>query len=134
MARNENNSTLYLVGNVGSEKTIILQYWNQFKSCWNTFQAFRTAPGEFTTASGKTGKFVEKPLTHEEAREHEKIEIPVNNAARYPWRDCKASRDYCQKLLDAGKDKEFIREALSAMFPLAVNTQDEKQNPFDQLN
>lgn len=122
MERNENK--MYLVGNVGSNGQIILQFWNFVRQEWITFPARRVEPGTYITSSGKTGKFQETPLTQEEAKTQE--EARQETAAKYPWRDCKASREYCQKLLDAGKDKAFIREALTVMFPLNAKPAEKK--------
>lgn len=126
----------FLVGNVGSENAIILQYWNAFKSCWNTFQAFRTAPGEFTTSGGRTGKFAEKPLSHEEAKAHEKIEI-VPAAASMEWRDCQASRTLAgilkAQIIAGTMTKETAQSILKEQFPLKKRPDEEKDSPFDGI-
>lgn len=127
----ESSRKMYLVGNVGSNGQIVLQFWNFVKQEWIIFQARRVKPGTYVTASGKTGEFEEKPLTQEEAKTAE--EKPAETAGKYPWRDCKASRDYCQKLLDAGKDKAFIREALTAMFPLVVKVEKKSGDVFADI-
>ena len=130
---NENReNNLFRIGDVGANGVIILQFWDFRKQEWNYFPARRTAPGEYITSSGKTGKFQEKPLTAEECKTYQE-KLPAEKAAKYPWRDCKQSREYCAKLLAAGKDKEFIKDALTAMFPLTPAKTAEKTDIFAQL-
>ena len=127
----ENTINLYRVGDVGADNQVILQFWDYRKQSWNYFPARRTAPGEYITSSGKTGKFQEKPLTAEDCKKHQ--ETAPAEKTKYPWRDCKQSREYCATLLAAGKSKEFIKEALTAMFPLTPAKTVEKTDVFASL-
>ena len=127
----ENSNNLFRVGDVGGNGVIILQFWDYAKQEWKYFPARRTAPGEYITSGGKTGKFQEKCLTPDECKVYQ--EKAPEKAAKYPWRDCKQSREYCAKLLAAGKDKEFIKDALTAMFPLTPAKTAEKTDVFASL-
>lgn len=125
----ENN--LFRVGDIGFNGEIILQFWDFRRQAWNYFPARRVEAGKYITSSGKTGAFQEKPLTPEECQEYQKKE--PKKAAKYPWKDCKQSREYCAKLLAAGKDKEFIKDALTVMFPLTPAKTAEKTDVFASL-
>ena len=134
----ENTINLHRVGDVGANNQVILQFWDFRKQEWNYFPARRTAPvkdmdgvSEYITSSGKTGRFYEKPLTPDECKKHETA--TAEKVSKYPWRDCKQSRDYCQRMLDAGMDKDEIKKSLCALFPLTPAKTAEKTNVFDSL-
>lgn len=128
----ENSINLFRVGDVGANGVIILQFWDFRKQEWNYFPARRTAPGEYITSSGKTGKFQEKCLTADECKLYQE-KLPAEKAAKYPWRDCKQSRDYAEKMLAAGMDKEEIKKSLCALFPLATAKTSPKTDVFASL-
>lgn len=123
---------LFRVGDVGANGVIILQFWDFRKQEWNYFPARRTAPGEYITSSGKTGKFQEKCLTADECKLYQE-KVPTEKAAKYPWRDCKQSRDYAEKMLAAGMDKEEIKKSLCALFPLTPAKTVQKNDVFASL-
>lgn len=123
---------LFRIGDIGCDGEVILQFWDFRKQAWNYFPARRVEAGRYITSSGKTGQFQEKPLTVEECKLYQE-KLPAEKAVKYPWRDCKQSREYCAKLLAAGKDKEFIKDALTAMFPLTPTKTAEKTDIFAQL-
>lgn len=123
---------LFRVGDVGANGVIILQFWDFRKQEWNYFPARRTAPGEYITSSGKTGKFQEKCLTADECKLYQE-KVPAEKAAKYPWRDCKQSRDYAEKMLAAGMDKEEIKKSLCALFPLTPAKASQKTDVFASL-
>lgn len=130
---NENREiNLFRVGDVGANGVIILQFWDFRKQEWNYFPARRTAPGEYITSSGKTGKFQEKSLTADECKLYQE-KVPAEKAAKYPWRDCKQSRDYAEKMLAAGMDKEEIKKSLCALFPLTPAKTVQKNDVFASL-
>lgn len=131
MSENRENN-LFRIGDVGANGVIILQFWDFRKQEWNYFPARRTAPGEYITSSGKTGKFQEKPLTAEECKLYQE-KLPAEKAAKYPWRDCKQSRDYAEKMLAAGMDKEEIKKSLCALFPLTPAKTSQKTDVFASL-
>ena len=131
-AMSENNgTTLFRVGDIGCDNEIILQFWDFRRQSWNHFPARRVEAGKYVTSSGKTGTFQEKPLTPEECKLYQ--EKAPEKVARYPWRDCKQSREFCEKMLAAGMDKEEIKKSLSAMFPLTPSTKTAKPNVFDSI-
>ena len=125
-------NSLFRVGDIGFNGEIILQFWDFRRQSWNYFPARRVEAGKYVTSSGKTGTFQEKPLTPEECEEYQKKE-PKEKGAKYPWRDCKQSREFCQKMLEAGMDKEEIKKSLSAMFPLTPVTKTAKSDVFSSL-
>ena len=130
---NENTeNTLFRVGDIGFNGEVILQFWDFRRQAWNYFPARRVEAGKYITSSGKTGTFQEKPLTPEECQEYQKKE-PKVKPSKYPWRDCKQSREFCAKMLEAGMDKEEIKKSLCAMFPLTPVTKTEKPNIFESL-
>lgn len=125
----ENN--LFRVGDIGFNGEIILQFWDFRRQAWNYFPARRVEAGKYITSSGKTGAFQEKPLTPEECKFYQ--EKAPEKVARYPWKDCRQSRDYCQKMLEAGMDKEEIKKSLCALFPLTPVAKTGKPNVFESL-
>ena len=124
-------NNLFRVGDIGSNGEIILQFWDFRRQSWNYFPARRVEAGKYVTSSGKTGTFQEEPLTPEECKLFQ--EKAPEKIAKYPWRDCKQSREFCEKMLAAGMDKEEIKKSLSAMFPLTPVTKTEKPNVFESL-
>lgn len=129
----ENNETsLFRVGDIGCDGEIVLQFWDFRRQSWGHFPARRVEPGKYVTSSGKTGIFQEKPLTPEECKEYQGRE-PKEKGLKYPWRDCKQSREFCAKMLEAGMDKEEIKKSLCAMFPLTPVVKTEKPNVFESL-
>lgn len=129
---------LYLVGNVGGNNEIILQFWKPVEQTWAYFLARRTAPGEYMTNRGKSGKFIEKPLTIAEAKAAE-VEAPKqeNQAAKYPWRVCKQSEELAAtltELVEAGKlTKEAARAKLMEKYPLTPPKSKVKPDAFSAL-
>ena len=132
-AMSENNgTTLFRVGDIGCDNEIILQFWDFRRQSWGHFPARRVEAGRYVTSSGKTGTFQEKPLTPEECQEYQK-KAPAEKSTKYPWRDCKQSREFCERMLSAGMDKEEIKKSLCAMFPLTPSTKTAKPNVFDSI-
>ena len=127
----KNENSLFRVGDIGFNGEIILQFWDFRRQAWNYFPARRVEAGKYVTSSGKTGTFQEKPLSAEECKLYQ--EKAPEKVSKYPWRDCKQSREFCQKMLEAGMDKEEIKKSLSAMFPLTPVTKTEKPNVFESL-
>lgn len=123
---------LFRVGDVGCIGEIILQFWDFRKQSWNYFPARRVEAGKYITSSGKTGEFQEKPLTADECKLYQE-KTPAEKASKFPWRDCKQSREFCEKMLAAGMDKEEIKKSLSAMFPLTPVKTAQKNNVFESL-
>lgn len=129
----ENNETnIFRVGDVGCNGEVILQFWDFRKQAWGHFPARRIEAGKYITSSGKTGVFREKPLTADECKEYQE-KTPSEKTAKYPWRDCRQSREFCEKMLAAGMDKEEIKKSLSAMFPLTPVAKTAKPNVFDSI-
>lgn len=131
MSENTENN-LFRVGDIGCNGEIILQFWDFRRQSWGHFPARRVEAGKYITSSGKTGTFQEKPLTPEECKEYQEKE-PKEKGPKYPWRDCKQSREFCAKMLEAGMDKEEIKKSLCAMFPLTPVVKTEKPNVFESL-
>lgn len=128
----ENNETnIFRVGDIGCSGEVILQFWDFRKQAWGHFPARRIEAGKYITSSGKTGMFREKPLTADECKEYQ--EKAPEKSAKYPWRDCRQSREYCQKMLEAGMDKEEIKKSLCALFPLTPVTKTAKSDVFSSL-
>lgn len=123
---------LFRVGDIGFNGEIILQFWDFRKQSWGHFPARRVEAGKYITSSGKTGTFQEKPLTPEECKEYQE-KAPAEKASKHPWRDCKQSREYCERMLDAGMDKEEIKKSLCALFPLTPITKTAKTDVFARL-
>lgn len=128
----ENSINLFRVGDVGCNNEIILQFWDFRKQAWNYFPARRVESGKYITSSGKTGVFQEKPLTPDECKVYQEKQ-PAEKAAKYPWRDCKQSREYAEKMLAAGMDKEEIKKSLCALFPLTPAKTVQKNDVFASL-
>jgi len=59
---------MYLLGETGNEKEVILQFWDAVNERWQSFIAKRTNPGQYITSKGKTGTFREKPLNESEKK------------------------------------------------------------------
>jgi hypothetical protein len=140
IAKMENEINLFRVGDVGCDNTVILEYWDYRKQVWGYFPARRVVSdikspdgiSEYITSSGKTGKFREKPLNYEEHKSCQD-KAPAEKAAKYPWRDCKQSREYAEKMLAAGMDKEEIKKSLCALFPLTPAKTVQKNDVFASL-
>lgn len=131
MSENRENN-LFRVGDIGCNGEVILQFWDFRRQSWGYFPARRVEAGKYITSSGKTGVFQEKPLTPEECKVFQERE-PKEKAAKHPWRDCKQSRDYAEKMLAAGMDKEEIKKSLCALFPLNPAKTVQKNDVFAQL-
>lgn len=131
MSENRENN-LFRVGDIGCDNEVILQFWDFRKQSWNYFPARRVEAGKYITSSGKTGVFQEKQLTPDECKLYQE-KRPAEKAAKYPWRDCKQSREYAEKMLSAGMDKEEIKKSLCALFPLTPVAKTERPNVFAQL-
>lgn len=127
----ENRENLFRVGDIGCDGEVILQFWDFRRQSWGHFPARRTAPGKYITSSGKTGNFQEKPLSPDECKVYQ--EKAPEKAAKHPWRDCKQSREFCERMLSAGMDKEEIKRSLCALFPLTPSTKTAKPNVFESL-
>ena len=122
---------LFRIGDIGCDGEVILQFWDFRKQAWTYFPARRVEAGKYITSSGKTGQFQEKPLTVEECKIYQE-KVP-EKSAKYPWRDCRQSREFCEKMLAAGMNKEEIKKSLSAMFPLTPVKTAQKNNVFESL-
>ena len=115
----------FLVGNYGGKESnrIVIEFYNLRYQSWDVFPAFRQAPGQYVTSSGKSGTFREKPLTEEERSEYVKSASDVaakRQAARaaITWRDCKEARALVSMLSEQGVDTAVIKSLLEKQFPL----------------
>lgn len=115
----------FLVGNYGGAESnrIVIEFYNFRYQSWDVFPAFRQAPGQYVTSSGKSGTFRELPLSEEERSEYVKSASDVaakRQAARasITWRDCKEARALVAMLSGQGVDSAVIKSLLEKQFPL----------------
>lgn len=122
----------FLVGNYGGKESnrIVIEFYNFRYQSWDVFPAFRQAPGQYVTSSGKSGSFREKPLTEEERSEYVKSASDIaakRQAARaaITWRDCKEARALVSMLSSQGVDSAVIKSLLEKQFPLRKRAEKE---------
>lgn len=122
----------FLVGNYGGaeSKRVVLEFYNFRYQSWDVFPAFRQAPGQYVTSSGKSGTFRETPLTESERAEYVKASENLTakrQAARaaITWRDCKEARALVTMLSGQGVDSSVIKALLEKQFPLRKRTEKE---------